>query len=426
MGKKKSKQLDQKENVITEGMKYHLKYLMGLSIAAKIAIVVLTVFILGSGMDMYTINYYYEHAIGVFQGSYPYISYYYEYPILSFVPVVIALIPSLLLNSVALFMITFSILMVICDCITTACVYLIARKIWDNSKTAFIAAFIYITAISTAYFTMIDYGALPSALMMIGLTILFYGKDILSFTHLNEYSALTFGYFAKVFPIIALPFVVLHKSKSTSLKEEIVSALKIIVPVSLVLIVPTLIFNPASTLKTYLPARMDIGYFPNTIIWTLHVWIHDIFKMNITIGNVLVLVYACMAISIITLAYFAFKYKQQNNLMLLKFILCGIMIIVLSFKVRSPSYILWFTPLLCILIADKTYKIGLFYLFQILAYIEFPLTFWLLWTNIEYTNPIYSTNWYLALILFTLEFGVLLTVTWLAVEPIKMYKEIFN
>jgi len=72
------------------------------------------------------------------------------------------------------------------------------------------------------------------------------------------------------------------------------------------------------------------------------------------------------------------------------------------------------------------YKIGWFLAFQILAYIEFPLTFWALWTNIEYTNPIYSTNWYLALALFTAEFLILLVVVWLALDPVKMYKEIYT
>lgn len=416
----------EEEPVITDGMKQHMKYLVGLSILTKIIIVFLTVFVLGSIMDMYTITYYYDHAVAIFHGSYPYISYYYEYPILVFVPTLIALIPSLIFNSVTIFMVTFSVLMIVCDCVTTICIYLIARKIWNDSKKAFIAACIYITAISTAYFVMIDYGALPSALLMLGLTIVFYEKEIFGFTRFNEYFAIILGYFAKVFPIIALPFIVLYKSQSTSLKQEIITALKTIIPVSLLLLLPTFIFNPSSTLKTYLPARLDIGYFPNTIIWTLHVWLHDIFKLNITIDSVLMFIYICMGVGLLALGYAALKYKKQEPVVLVKFILCAIMIIVLSFKVRSPSYILWFTPLVCILIADNIYKIGLFYVVQILAYIEFPLTFWMLWTNVEYTNPLYSGNWYLALILFTLEFSALLLLTWFAIEPVKLYNHIFK
>jgi len=413
------------EPFITAGMKQHLKYLVGLSILVKLIIVFVSVGVLGAGMDMFAINYYYEHAITIFQGNYPYINYYYEYPILIFIPVCIALIPSLLFHSIFVFMITFSLLMIICDCITTICVYLIARKIWNDPKKAFISALIYLTALCAMYFVMVSYDAFPSCLLMIGLTMLVYGKEMSGFFGLNEYFTISLGYFSKVYPIVSLPFIILYKSRSTSLKQEIISALKIIIPISVVLFVPMFILNPGSVFKTYFPSRMDIGYFPNTIIWTVYVWLHDIFKINVLIENVLTISYICMVIGFLVLFYMAFKYQKQNPVVLFKFILCAIMLIVLSFKVRSPGYIVWFTPFLCILIADNIYKIGLFVIYQILAYIEFPLTFWALWTNTEYTNPIYSTNWYLALVLFTLEFSILLLLLWFAVEPIKLYKDIF-
>lgn len=420
-----SKKKQVKKEELTSGMKQHIKYLVGLSLISKIFLFVLTVIILKSGMDTFGIMYYYEHAISVFNGSYPYISYYYEYPLLSFVPVVIALIPSLLVNSVLVYIVIFSLLMIICDCVTTACVYLISRKIWNDSKIAFISACLYISAISAAYFVMIEHSAFSECLLLLGLTMVIYGKDIFKSSIFNEYFALICGYFVKVYPIVALPFVILHKSKSTSLKQEIVSSLKAIIPISILLVLPLLIINPES-IKTLIPARMNIGYFPNTIIWTLHVWLHDIAKINITIDAVLMFVYICMGLAFAILFYTALKYKKQEPIVLIKFVLCAIMIIVLSFKVRSPQYVVWFAPLMCILIADNVYKMGLFYFTQILAYIEFPLTFGLLWTNIEYTNPIYSTNWYIALILFTLQFSGLVILTWVAIEPVKLYKAIFT
>jgi flagellar biosynthesis protein FliQ len=407
-------------------IKSHIKYLIALSFLAKLCVILLTTVVLGSYMDLYLMHYYYEHTISNLQGSYTYISYYYEYPILIFIPSIIALIPSLILNSEMVFALVFASLMIICDCVTTICIYLISYKIWNSPKKAFVAAGIYLTAISTVYFAIIDYGAFPTSLLMIGLTLLLYSEVTPKWARLNEYAAIVLGYFSKIFPIIALPFIILYKSRSTSLKHEIVSASKVIIPVSLLLFVTLFIFNPGSVFKTYFPARVDIGYFPNTIIWTLHVWLHDIFHINITIDTVLLFVYTCMIVGGLILFYSALKFKKQDPVILLKFILCGIMLIVLSFKVRSPSYILWFTPIICILICDNIYKIGLFYAIQVLAYIEFPLTFWSLWTNIEYTNPIYSTEWYMALLLFTFEFLLLLLLTWVAIEPVKLYKQIFK
>jgi hypothetical protein len=425
----KKKRQNKRENIIepmiTAGMKQHLKYLVALSILAKIAIVFLTLFVLRSGMDMFGINYYYESTISMFNGTYPYLDFYYVYPILSFVPVIIALIPSLLFNSVSVFMITFSLLMILCDCITVMCVYLIARKIWTDSKLAFISACLYLTAISTSYFIMVEHSAFSECLLMIGLTMVLYGKEVFGLSKINEYLIFVLGFFAKIYPIVAVPFVILYQSRTTSLKQEIISFLKMIVPVSLILVLPIFIMNPES-IKTYIPTRMDIGYFPNTIIWTLYTWLHDVLHFNVTMDYVLGFVYICMVISLLILFYVALIYKKQDPVMLLKFILCAIMIIVLAYKVRSPQYVIWFTPLICILIADNIYKIGLFYITQILGYIEFPLAFGALWTNIEYTNPIYSTNWYLALILFTIEFSALLLLGWFTIEPVKIYKSVFT
>jgi hypothetical protein len=405
----------------------HLKYLVGLSLLSKLVIAIFTVFIVGAGMDMYAISYYLENALTLFQGHHMlYIDYYYEYPILLFVPVLLAMIPYFILNSVAVFMLSFSILMILCDTITVMCVYLIARKVWSESKTAFIAACIYMTALAVQYFAMTDCSSFAVMIMMGAITILLYGKEITGISWLTDYMALILGYFAKFFPLLILPFVIFYKSKTTSLKYEITSVLKTMIPVSILLILPIFIFNPWATIKTYIPIRLDAGWFPNTIIYTLQVWLHDIFNLPVTLDHTFMFVYACMIICLSALLYSAFKYKKQDSTMLLKFILCTLTIIVLSYKARSPGYIMWFLPIACILIADNVYKIGWFYITQILTYLVFPVAFWSLWTNAEWTNPMYSTNWYLALILFSAESLSLLILMWIATEPIKMYKEIFK
>lgn len=414
--------------MIDSDTKQHLKYLVGLSILSKIAIVILTVFVLGSIMDMYAISYYYENAMSVFSNYILYIDYYYEYPILLFVPVLIALVPSLLLHSTMVFALVFSGLMILCDTVTIICIYFIARKIWDKSKTAFVAALIYMTALAVQYFAMVDCSSFAVMLMMGGITILFYGKDITGNSRVSDYLVIVIGYFAKFFPLLILPFILFYKSKTTSLRYELISFFKVAIPLSLILFLPLFILNPWATLKTHIPLRLDAGagYFPNTIIWVLQVWLHDIFNFPITLDHVFIFVYLCMIISLCALLYAAFKYKKQDMLMLLKFALCTLVIIVLAYKARSPGYIMWFMPLACILIANNIYKIGWFYVTQILTYMVFPLAFWFLWTNAEWTNPLYSTNWYLTLILLTSESLSLIILTWMAVEPIKMYKEIFK
>lgn len=420
------------EPLITAGIKKHIAYLIGLSLLAKLCIVLLTVGVIGVGMDMYAISYYRENALTIFSDHVLYKDYYYEYPILLFIPVFIAMIPSVILNnSIAAYMLSFSILMIACDTVTVVCIYLIARKIWNNSRTAFIAAMVYMTGLAVQYFAMIDYSSVAVMLMMIGLTILFYGKEkVTKYSWMTDNLFTILGYFMKFFPLLISPFILLYKSKATSLKYEITSFLKLAIPFAIVLIGPTLLLNPWATIKTYVPLRLDAGtpsgYFPNTIIWSLYVWLHDIFKLAVTMDHVFIFIYACMITILCALLYAAYKYDKQDPTMLLKFALCALVVIVLAYKARSPGYIMWFLPFACILIANNIYKICWFYVTQILTYLVFPLSFWLLWTNAGWTNPMYSANWYLALILLSAESLSLIVLTWLAIEPIKMYKEIFN
>jgi hypothetical protein len=399
-------------------------YIVGVSLLMKLVVFFITTVVFGSFLDTFGISYYYEHVMYLVQGQIPYIQYDYEYPILVFIPSLIAVVPALLMNSQSVFIIAFTLLMVACDCVTAACVYLIAKKIWDDDRRAFIAAILYTTALSAMYFSLVEYSPFASSVLMVTLTAVIYGKDIsLKQTRIPPYFGLIIGFFIKIYPAIALPFVAFYNAHTTSLKHEIVSAAKVIIPVVAVLFVPFVLLNPQS-ITTYIPARLDFSFFPNTIIWTAQVWLHDIFRLSITKDQVLIGVYACMAASLLTLLYFGYKYPEKDPKILLKLIVTAIVIVVVSFKVRSPQYIIWFTPFFAILVIDDIRKIAAFYIVQILAFIEFPLTFYRLWTNIEYTNPIYSPNWQLTVVFFTVEFAALLVLTWWVLDPISIYRKI--
>ena len=101
----------------------------------------------------------------------------------------------------------------------------------------------------------------------------------------------------------------------------------------------------------------------------------------------------------------------------MKFVLCAIFFLVFFTKFHSPQYIVWFTPLLAILVADDIVKTGLFYVSQLLAYIEFPLMFRNWYTNLEYTNPTGSSGWYFTLAFFTVEYIVFIALMYYTVRP---------
>ena len=120
----------------------------------------------------------------------------------------------------------------------------------------------------------------------------------------------------------------------------------------------------------------------------------------------------------------SYKIPGRDPRLLLKLLLCALILAVVSARVRSPQYILWFTPLICILVMDDIKKIALLFIFQAFAYIEFPLMFGAFYTSTSYTSPLLSTGWFITLIEFTLEYLALFVCIWLVVDPPEIYLKI--
>jgi hypothetical protein len=182
-------------------------------------------------------------------------------------------------------------------------------------------------------------------------------------------------------------------------------------------LLPFIIINP-DVIRTYLFATGGtIGVYVNTVTYTLYAYLHDVFHMGITPAAISIIMYVLMGITFIFLVYIACVASEKDPKTLLKLVLCAIFCSVFFTKFHSPQYIVWFTPFLALLVADDLIKIGLFYLAQIFAYIEFPLMFGGYYTNLEYTNPIGSSGWYLTLLFFTLQYVVLMTLMYFTVRP---------
>lgn len=404
------------DTIDLESVKKHIFFLILISLAVKLLVIFVTTSVFHSFVDLFDIGYYFENAVNMAQGQYPYISTDFVYPVLLLVPVTIALIPALFFQNAMAFVYTFQFLMVVCDLITMICIYLVGLKLW-NEKAAFYSGLIYATAFSTAYFVITKYDAFPTCLLMLALVFTMYGKNMVG------YAATIFGFFTKVFPIIALPFFVMYNAKETSLKQEIIAAAKIVIPVSAVLFVPLFLMRP-DTIKIYIPIRSELGYYSNTATFTIYSWIHDVFNFGISLDTISTLMYIVMGLGILALLYGAYKIPEKKPELLIKLLLCAIILTVICAKVRSPQYIVWFTPLICIIAVDDIKKVFLFYVLQVLAYVEFPLAFGAFYTANKYTEPVLSGGWVLTLIMFTLEYLVLFVCVWYVVNPVEIYHNI--
>jgi len=400
------------ESVDAGTVRQHIVWLIVAVIMAKFLVAFITTVVFSSFVDYFDIGIYLKYTLLTLEGVFPYSSAEFQYPVLAFVPMMIAAIPALLFQNAMAFFFTFQALMVLCDIVTILSVYLICLRLF-NEKIALQAGLIYAAAFSAAYFVITKYDAFPASLLMLALLFTVYGHTM------KGYAASVLGAFAKVFPGIALPFLILHNAKKTSLKEEIVSGLKVGGPIFIILFVPLFLMYP-ETLKIYLPVRSELGYYSNTLTFTIYSWLHDVLGIGISIDLISAGMYLFMGAGILALLFVAWKLPQKDATLMLKLILCAIILVVICAKVRSPQYIVWFTPLLCILAVDDIRKIAALFVFQALAYIEFPLMFGAYYTALTYTDPVMSGGWMITLVMFTLEYLALLACVWLVVDPLRI------
>jgi hypothetical protein len=403
------------DNIDLQTAKHHMALLVLASVLAKLAVAFVTTEVFFSFVDLFDIGIYYEHIKMLVQGQLPFDSGF-QYPVLILVPLVIALLPALLLHNGMAFVYTFQGLMVLCDIVTILCVYLIGLRLWKE-RTAFYAGLIYACAFAAAYFVITKYDAFPTCLLMLAILCTVYRREMAG------YAASMLGLFTKVFPILALPFFVLYNAKGSSLKQEIISAAKVFIPIAVVLFLPLFLLSP-ETWKIYIPVRSELGYYSNTLTFTIYSWVHGVFHIGISLDTVSAIMYILMGAGMLALLYTAYSIPGRDRKLLIQLILCATVLVVVCAKVRSPQYIVWFTPLLCLLAADDIRKIVLLFIYQALAYLEFPLMFGAFYTALEYTDPALSPGWMITLVVFTLEYLALFVCLWFVVNPREILKKI--
>ena len=254
---------------------HHIALLIIATIVMKFVVVFFTTVGFHSFVDYFDISVYLNSVTPLLQGQIPYINYSFAYPLLTLVPILLAFIPAVLTQSGAVFALCFQILMVLCDIIIVIAVYLIGLKI-HSPETAFYGGLIYATAFSTAYFIITKSDAFSTALLMLGILLTVYGIGKWG------YAAASAGFFTKIFPIIALPFMICYNAKVTSFKKELTSAIKIFFIFCLVLLLPLTLLRP-ETLGEYLFATgSGVGVYVNTATYTLYALLSGVFYLGVT------------------------------------------------------------------------------------------------------------------------------------------------
>lgn len=350
--------------------------------------------IFGSLTDLFDFQLYYMAVQNILHGQMPWangVEFY--YPPLAFVPLLVAYAISLAAGGEFLvFAVAMWALMLICGIITTVSVYYIGLKIYSE-KTAFIAAMLNATAISVAYYSLCRFDPFPTCLVMIAVLATVYGDKG------TGYLASVLGLFTKIWPIVVFPFLWLYNARTTSvMKEGKTRAFAFIAGGGLLFCLMIL-------------AGYDkfLGYadrvYCNTVPYTADQYLQ---MAGIAIPfSIIAMLFRILTVGVVVGALYLMYQQPKNIALMLKLILVVIVAVIVFSQYRSPQYIVWFTPFAALLVADDIRGIILFIVIQVMAYIEYPLAF-----GVLYVNDHYVSEW--ALVFFTVFFLMIGLLLWRA------------
>jgi len=378
----------------------HNLLLLGIaSVLTKLIVLFVTVSVFHSFVDLFDISVYFGYAANVLDGQIPYIDFSIEYPFLFMIPVLIPLIPTVLANDVNAYVMGFQVLMAFFDILTLFLVYLIGLQLFD-SKRAFRAALLYATAFASSYFILTKYDSFPTFLFILAIFATVYGMSK------RGYLAAILGFFTKVFPIIAAPYLVLFNATRTSRKTELISVSKVAIVCIVFLLIP-MIFLVQDWYRPFLFATgADVGVYANTVTYTLYNVLNGLLHLPISEEIISLAMYALMIGIAGSLLLVSWVKGIQSPRRLLVLIAVTLFSVIFCTKFHSPQYLVWLTPFYALLLIESYWNVLVFYLLQVVVYIEFPLAWGSLYVNRGYIHEIGTAGWYGSLTFFIIHAAV--------------------
>ncbi|MDD1702148.1 MAG: hypothetical protein LUQ31_04125, partial [Methanoregula sp.] len=348
-----------------------------------------------------------------FIGRIPYVDYYVPYPQLFLVPVFLALVPVTGMQNPVGYLYSFSALMIVIDTATLVLVYSLAAKFFGKEK-AFLSGLLYATAIAAAYFVPITFDAFPTFLMVFSLWLFFYRKNVASFV------TATAATLMKWFPAISFPYYLIYAHKNGQLKS-LKKPLGLSILFAVAVIVPFIILNLTGFLNTY---QSQVSRLPeiHSLIYYLDAVSAFVFQVSPFSAWSL----AILAIVELALLWWYFRYLDNRPLTLVYIIFLALLCFVLTNKVFSACYLIWLTPFLALILAHSTKRIVLFFLAQIIVYLETPVLYGIVYAPFTFgadqklfysvlDNSLPSFSF----IFYTIKFAIFFAILWICISDLK-------
>ena len=352
-----------------------------------------------------TLYYWYAHSILL--GRLPYVNYYAEYPQFFFIPVVLAILPLLGNPSFTGYLFSFGAITLVFDMATLVCVYILAAKFFGQER-AFLSGLLYATALSIAFFIPIVYDIIPTFFLVFSLCCFIYGKETTS------YIAAAAGVLLKWFPFACFPFFYLSTLKNKrglgSFRTGVIASILIVVVCS----VPFIVINAEKFFHTYmfhivrLPESHSLIYYLDAV---------SLFLFNLQpvdkISIILLILTECL------LMYWYYRYLDGTALTLTYVLFMSVFIFVLLNKVLATYYLIWLTPFLALFLARSLRHILLFYVVQIIMYLEIPVLFKLVYSPYVGYPVIENSLPSLSFVFYTVKFSIFFVLLYVIVRDVR-------
>jgi hypothetical protein len=306
-------------------------------------------------------------VLAVFSGQIPYVDYGIEYPQFFFIPVLIASVPTVIMQGLPVFSISFMILMCIFDIATLICIYFIAIRLFGQKK-AFLSGVLYATAFSTVFFVPLTYDIFPTFLLIASLLLFLYEHQTAA------YISATVGALAKWFPAVCYPFFILYALKNRKNLRSLLPGIIISYALIAFTIVPLLYLKPDVFLGTY---TTHLNRYPDghSLVYYLYALCSYLFQIRpASVIPLLILVLGECAL----IAWY-YRSLDRKQVTLCAMLFLSVFFFVLVNTVGSPYFLVWVTPFLALFFVNSWKEILLFYLVQLVTYVEDPLLIGIIW-----------------------------------------------
>ena len=356
-----------------------------------------------------TLYYWYAHSIVL--GKIPYISFNAEYPQLFFVPVVLAILPFMGNPDFTSYLFSFGAITIAFDIATLVCVYVLAARFFGQER-AFLSGLLYTTAISVAFFIPIVYDIIPTFFLVFSLCCFVYGRDV------TAYVSAAVGVLLKWFPFACFPFFYLSTKKNkrelSSFRTGVIATILLFAACS----VPFILINADKFFRTYMfhilrPSEAhSFVYYMDAV---------SLFLINLQPVSKISLFLFILAECV--LLYWYYRHLDGTALTLTYVLFLSVFTFVLFNKVLATYYIIWLTPFLALLLARSTKHILLFYLVQIIMFLETPVLLRIVYTPYKDYFVIENSMLSVSFVFYTVKFAIFFILLYVIVRDVRRLQD---